>query len=493
MAQSPRRRSGSSRRQATANTVGLQLLSAIITDVSVSTLREIDPDLHLSKEQDSPEHRAYDYMRSHHDQHQVLPSVQVLADNTGIVLPEVDQPASYYFRRVRERGLSQNVFEPYNRLQQGLQNPRNSMADIESAIDELSEIKNRFLYSGTGIDTSDALLHSLQEEMIERRMSSGSMRGITTGFGEVDFEMDGYNPGDLVVWVGRPGRSKSWFLLKQCHAAWMAGYKPLYISMEMGAEQNMRRILGIHTGVNPTFIRKGQIQTLARPGLDRGIAELLERRPLHMVTANFSRTVDQIASFIDTHNPDIVYIDAGYLLSPRKKRFGAGGRRETISDVIEELKELAANSNRPFVLTVQFNRQAEHRRRAGGAGEGENFNPIAHLSLAEIGETDVIGQTATHVLGIEFPPAPIPQNDARAFGFLKGREGESGWWLTRFIKSQSSPVNLDLIPRDDPIYAAVLRFARENSSGRGGRDPRTVDPAHRTRLMQINQPRQDAA
>lgn len=428
------------------------------------------------------EQRVFDYVRRHFEENRRLPTPETVADNTGIVLPDPSEPCSYFYRRVRERALTKNILEPYNRLQDALQNPRAKMQEMTEAIYELNLAKMRFVDAGSGVETSESLLHDVRRRMLESRMSSGILRGITTGYDELDHTMDGYNPGDLVVWVGRPGRAKSWFLLKQAHASWTAGYRPLYVSMEMGGLQNMRRLIGIHSGINPQFMKRGTIQSMSLPIFNRAVDELLSQHPLHMVTANFSRTVDQIASFVAQYEPDIVYIDAGYLLSPRKKRFGSSGRRETISDVIEEIKELSVNANIPFVITVQFNRQAEHRRRAGGEG----FNPISHLSLAEIGETDVIGQAASHVLGIEYAPAPLHRDDYRAFGFLKGREGENGWWLTRFMRHQFSPIDLSIVPRTDPVYQQIIDAARQSGEG-NRRDPRSVPPDQRTRLMQINQ------
>ena len=427
---------------------------------------------------------AYAYVRSHFDQFNVIPSIDVVANNTGIVLPDVDQPVAYYQRRVRQRAMHNNIMDPYNRLQEAFQTPQSSMGEIEQAIEDLYREKGRFAGTGGGIETTDGLIDQVRADFNERFMNTSAIRGITTGYPELDVNMDGYGGGDLAVWVGRPGRSKSWLLLKQAHAAWTAGYKPLYVSMEMGGVQNMRRLIGIHSGINPTYIKRGTLSTLARPILDRALEELLERRPMHMVTANFSRTVDQIATFAEEYQPDIIYIDAGYLLSPKKKRYGSGGRRETISDVIEELKELGTNLGIPIVITVQFNRQAEHRRRSGTVSAA-NFDPLAHLSLAEIGETDVIGQTASHVFGIEYPPAPLQRDAFRCFGILKGREGESGWWLTRFLPTQFSPVNLDMIPRTDPVYQTVLRAAME-AGGDGRRDGRGADPAQRTQMMRIN-------
>ncbi len=480
MATNPKRKQQQASRSArpSGSTTGLLLVAALLKARSVSTLREIDGELLL---EEGTERNAFTYVRRHFDESRALPTAATVADNTGIVLPEPSEPLAYYLRRVRERALTNNLLGPYNRLQDALQNPRRSMQEMQDAIEEMHRQKLRFVDAGSGIETSDSLLDDVRRRTLESRMSGGVLRGITTGYTELDNTMDGYNPGDLVVWVGRPGRAKSWFLLKQTHAAWIAGYRPLYISMEMGGLQNMRRLIGIHSGINPQFIKRGQIQTMAMPMFNRAVDELLSNRPLHMVTANFSRTVDQIANFVDQYRPDIVYIDAGYLLSPRKKRYGSGGRRETISDVIEEIKELAANSNIPFVITVQFNRQAEHRRRAG---DGSSFNPIAHLSLAEIGETDVIGQAASHVLGIEYPPSPLARDAYRVFGFLKGREGENGWWLTRFPQFQHSPIDLSIVPRDDAVYQQIMENARQ--AGNARRDPRSTPPGERTRLMQIN-------
>ena len=459
----------------------MQLLAAVVDHTSVSTLREITPEL-LEGNEDT-ELRVYRYIRDHHEEFRSLPTRSIIRENTGIQLPDIDreQPPAYYLRRCRSRAVTRHLIDPYNRLQEALAEASSRGGEIEEAVEAMYGVVNRFARQGTGTELSETVLERVMEDTLERRMSGGIVRGITTGWTPLDATMDGYNPQDLVVWVGRPGRGKSWLLLNQTYHAWVAGYKPLYISMEMGAEQNMRRILGIHSRVNPSLIRKGQIGTLALPYLRRACDELFALRPMPMVTANFSRTVDQIANFVDEHTPDIVFIDAGYLLSPKKKRYGSSGRRETISDVIEELKELANNTNLPFVITVQFNRNAEQRRRGSNTrrregGQQENFDPLAHLSLAEIGETDVIGQAASHVLGIEFPPYPVPQNRHRVFGFLKGREGESGWWVTNYMQTQHSAVDMSIVAPDDPVYDLIRR---------GSQNARGAPPGQRSAMMRL--------
>lgn len=401
-----------------------------------------------------------------------------MAENTGVVLPEVDQPSSYYMRRVMERAFAQGLHEPYGELADALQNPRQSIARMTEAIDSMSRLRQQFMTADSSVETQDSLIDAMQHDYNEAARLYGSLRGLPTGWSELDYVLGGYQPQDLIVWVARPGRGKSWFLLKQFHAAWQAGYKPLYISNEMGGLQNMRRLYGVETGVNPTFIREGRLGTLARRRFDQRLQEMRDRPPLLMATANFERTVDSVANFIDEHTPDIVYIDAGYLLKPRKVRYGSGGRRETVSDVIEELKELANNAGIPFVITVQFNRTAEQRRR--GSSRGSTGSPIAHLGLDVIGETDVIAQAASHVLGMELPPPMLNQQAYRVFGFLKGREGEDGWWLANYMATKTAPIDLGIVERPNPLYEQIARGM--SPAGR----PEQTPPHQRSQLMRIN-------
>lgn len=180
-----------------------------------------------------------------------------------------------------------------------------------------------------------------------------------------------------------------------------------------------------------------------------------------------------------------MYTDAAYLFKPERKRSGSGSRRETIGDVVEELKRITADAKKPIVGTVQFNRQAEDRRRGANARRREEaqsedgeeaaprpFNPIAHLDLDVIGETDVIGQSVSHAIGMDFAPDPFSR-EMRAFGFLKGREGEDGSWLCNYPRTQSDRINMDIVPMDDPRIEILRRPA-----ARTARRPNNAPPAN---------------
>lgn len=209
-----------------------------------------------------------------------------------------------------------------------------------------------------------------------------------------------------------------------------------------------------------------------------------EMTALDMVTANFNRSTSQLESLIEQFDPDVVYTDAAYLFKPEQKRAGSGSRRESIGDVIEELKRITSDAKKPVVGTVQFNRHAEERRRGAAARRREEatedgeeaapraFNPIAHLDLDVIGETDVIGQSVSHAIAMDFAPDPFSR-EMRAFGFIKGREGEDGSWLCNYPRTQSDRINMDIVPMDDPRIEIMRRPA-----ARVARRPNNAPPAN---------------
>jgi len=133
---------------------------------------------------------------------------------------------------------------------------------------------------------------------------------------------------------------------------------------------------------------------------------------LHLISGDFRKSVSDIERIAYQTNPDIVYLDAGYLLVPEKKSFTNKSRRELIADVIEGLKAVARNLNIPIVVTVQFNRNVKE-------------NMKQDLTLESIGETDVIGQIASVVLGIR-KGREGAETVERRLELIKNRDGIDG-------------------------------------------------------------------
>jgi replicative DNA helicase len=433
---------------------GLRLILSICKEQSRVALAEITTDLLVTNE----EKELFRFLKSYVQRHHSFPKIATLRKRFGYLSDmRAEEVHTYYMDEVFKRALYNSIRDPYASLGELFQGANTDIAAVISKIEELSYVCRRFSgkLNGSGVDDSVFLLDKVLEEFEDSILNHG-LKGVPTGWGPVDAVTGGYKEDDLVFWIGRPSRGKSFLLLKQAYEAWMAGYKVLWISMEMGGLQSMRRMVGIHSRVNPNLIRSGEVSTMSVGSLRNVINEMKEKTPLYMVTANFDRTVNQVNAYIEQFLPDAVYIDAAYLLTPEKKRTGSGSRRETIADVVEELKKTTSDAKRPLVCTVQFNRQADQAKRSVNRSPSVRINPIAHLSLDKIGETDVIGQAGSVIFGMDSGLSPY-EKETRAFGFLKGREGEDGWWYCNYPPTATSPIDLSLLEPDDPRIEVMER------------------------------------
>lgn len=417
-------------------TTGIELLSALRRAGSTMILSEI-PESYFSE---GEERNAFLWLKEYVKEYSAFPSPLTVREEVDIQTIATKEPVEYYIEKARKRALYTAMVQQVDALQESLQdmNPDEAINIARQMVSTSNLLSRR----QSGIVTAEQAVQELLLDYQAAKENRG-LRGITTGCPWLDLKTGGWQSSDLISIVGRPSRGKTYVMLKYAHAAWMARKSVLFVSMEMSALQLMRRWVGIHSGINPDFIRKGAISSRNESYVLSSMDSIVQHGvPLNIVVGNFRKSVDMIRSLCDEYVPDIVFVDASYLLQPEKKRQGNSGRREVVSDVIEELKMLGTYIDRPIIQSVQFNRQAERIVKKTEKEEKEEAkNPIAHLNLSKIGETDVIGQASSIVIGLE-KSLPPNENTRRVLGFLKGREGEMGWWEMNY---KFNPVNFSTI------------------------------------------------
>ncbi len=409
----------------------ISLLSCLRRTGSTSALSEIPEDFFNAEEK-----VAFNWLKSYVREHKQFPTPKTFKKNINESTVVTKEPLSYYIQEARKRALYMGILEPFGQIRELLQDRKpDDVVEIAKEIIELSHRLDGGRTTGL-VNFDDALDLVLRDE--EEAFNTVGLRGVTTGWPELDSVTDGHQNGDLNSLVGRPGRGKTYLLLKAANAARREGRSALVVSMEMNAMPMARRIIGIEKGYNPDFMRKGTFSTVIRRRFKDAVQEMKGGVPFWFISGNFRKSVPAVRAIAEEVHPDIVYVDASYLLQPEKKRYGSGGRRESVSDTVEELKQIGLDINRPVIQTVQFNRQAVRSRRSKGLEQSEKYNPIAHLSLEKIGETDVVGQASSVVFGLELHAS---DNEKRYMGILKGREGEIGHWV---INYKFNPVNFDV-------------------------------------------------
>lgn len=382
---------------------GLKLLRSIIDEGARSSVSELSEILF----QGDAELNAYRYFNEHYRRHGQIPSVPTMQQN-GFRLPERQEPISYYMERCRNRARYNSLTALQGRLPALIRN--NDIEEALALLRETTSLSNMVDVASAVISASNAFDRVMEQYRVDQGREG--LRGITLGYDCIDRVTEGAQGGDIFILAARPNMGKSYLLLKAALAAHRSGRSVLFASMEMTIDQLARRMLGMESGVNPDYIRRGEVSSWGEELLVETMDVFGNGAPFQFVSGNLRKSVGQIDALIQEYSPDIIYIDAGYLLHSEKGR--SKDRREKISDVAEELKAVALDRNRPIFITVQLNR-------AGVVKKGANGKSANEPGTDNLAESDVLGQIATSVI-LAYPPTDT-MRDKRILSMVKNRDG----------------------------------------------------------------------
>jgi replicative DNA helicase len=401
------------------SSTGLLTLRAVLDAGSVTTFRSLKAAWFTDDEKE-----AYKFVQAHFRRYNRLPDVSTLKEN-GYTLPSVKQPAQYYIDRLSQRAVFNAVTDASSVYQEAMKS--RDVDKIKSALNAMVQatrvVENKRDYT-TLVEQAGVILQNYQDAK-----RKPGLQGITTGYQLLDDVTNGLAGGDILIIAGRPNMGKSYKLLSMLRAAWNAGYHPGVVSMEMTSSQLSTRLIGMETRMNPDLIRRGELSTMiGEPRLINFVEGVADRAPLHFLEGNFRKTVGDVRVFVQEFSPDILYIDAGYLLHPEVQNRNFS-KRDYVSAVMEEVKCIAQDANIPIVMSVQLNRQAKQ------SGKKQ-------LDLSFLAETDVIGQIATLVIGMVKGKVPL-EDTTREYQLIKNREGKLITYQGQF---QFNPMCFDYIP-----------------------------------------------
>lgn len=410
--------------------IGSLFLKAAVRNGSRTLLFQIDLDWTLPDERP-----AFEFARAHCRQYGQIPSLQTFAENGHVLDGNDREGPDYYATRIRDRAVFNLIREHYEPFNNALQAQR--MVDVREHLDAM-------MVSIRGVQNHDsqstlALEAAAIREDYEAGPADDGLLGVTLGYPTLDELTNGAQPEDVIVVVGRPNKGKSFTLLHMAREAWLAGASILIVTMEMSSKQLATRFIGMETGINPNFIRKRQVSSYVRDYLFETLDGVGNRPPVHFMRGNKRKSVADVDVLIQELQPDIVYIDAGYLLKPEGKV--KSNRREVIADVVEDIKAVATDRHKPIVITVQFNREVKKDMKE-------------ELGLHQIGETDVIAQIASVVVGLQDGEG-LHETTRRRATVMKNREGSLGAFETHF---RFYPMNFSEVTEMDATQQMLTAF-----------------------------------
>ena len=401
-----------------------QSTSAILRDVREAFLLE-------------EELPVYQFAVRHIRNHGAVPSRETLTA-AGFRPMEANEPASYYVDRIRQRFVYNAINGRHPAFSEAMR-----ARNVDDAVTVLRDMLSSVGLAGArdGYSTLVAEVAGILDEYDSRHLQGG-LAGITTGWPTLDEMTMGMMGGDVIVIAGRPSMGKSWMLNEVGYKAWRSGKSVVAVSMEMGRRQFARRWIGRHLGINPNFIRAGQLSHWTEVALRNYPQEVMHMSGVYISSGDMRKSVEAIEPFVAEVCPDLIMVDAAYLLTVEGRHKGGISKWERIGEVIAALKRLAISTDRPVVITVQFNRN-------------QKSSSKKELDLGDIAGSDSIPQDASVVLGVRKGTAPFDEV-RRQIVVMKNREGVVGDFETTFSFNPPAMDEVDGEQSDDAMSAWMI-------------------------------------
>ncbi len=236
------------------------------------------------------------------------------------------------------------------------------------------------------------LVRQAVTEIDKARNHEGSLRGVPSGFTELDRITSGWQKSDLVVLAARPGMGKTALVLSMARNIAVDHKRPVAVfSLEMSAIQLVTRLISAESALGADKLKKGTLEEYEWEQLHAKISGLIDAPLFIDDTAALSifELRAKCRRLKAQHKIELIIIDYIQLMSG-----GAdlrGNREQEISTISRSLKSLAKELDVPVIVLSQLNRSVETR--------GGSKRPI----LSDLRESGAIEQDADMVCFIYRP------------------------------------------------------------------------------------------
>jgi replicative DNA helicase len=190
----------------------------------------------------------------------------------------------------------------------------------------------------------------------------GSLRGLPTGFKQMDRLLGGMQKSDLIVLAARPSMGKTSFALNIAEHVAVEEEKVVGIfSLEMSKEQLVDRLISSIGRVDSWKLRNGQLNETDMSNLIHAQAQLAEAR-LYIDDAGMATVMEVRAKarrLQAEHGLDLIIIDYLQLMQGSSRH--GDNRVQEVSEISRSLKALAKELNCPILALSQLSRAVEAR------------------------------------------------------------------------------------------------------------------------------------
>jgi replicative DNA helicase len=313
---------------------------------------------------------------------------------------------------------------------------------IEEAETKLFNVSQQHV--GQNVISLEAILAESFERLDDLHKDKAKIRGLPTGFKDLDNMLAGLQRSDLFILAARPSMGKTAFALNLAHNVAVQAKEPvLLFSLEMSKEQLVDRLLSMESGVDAWALRTGNLSDADFEKIGQAMGTLSEAPIFIDDTPGITVSDLRTKARREAHQRPLglIIVDYLQLMSGGGRYADMGNRVQEISEISRGLKGIARELNVPLIALSQLSRSVESR------------NPQIP-QLADLRESGSIEQDADVVAFIYREEYYNPETDRKKLTDIlikKHRNGPTGGVELYFDNEKQRFRSLDKRHGGDPF------------------------------------------
>lgn len=272
--------------------------------------------------------------------------------------------ATRYAEIVADKGIRRRLIKASEDIQSlGFSDKKDLQELIEQAETKLFNVSQK--YTQQNVVSLERVLGESFERLDELHKDKGTIRGVPTGYKDLDGILAGLQRSDLVILAARPSMGKTAFALNISHnVAVKSGQPVLLFSLEMSKEQLVDRLLAAEAGVDAWNLRTGNLSDADFEKIGHAMGTLSEAQIYIDDTPGITVSDLRTKARREAHQRPIGLVVVDYLqLMSGGSRYGgdSANRVQEISEISRGLKGIARELNVPVLALSQLSRSVESR------------------------------------------------------------------------------------------------------------------------------------
>ena len=277
---------------------------------------------------------------------------------------------------------------------------RDAYEDTTDVLELLDKAeRNLFAISESNLRRKYQDMQSLVKKAIEEvevaSKSESGVKGVPSGFTDLDRITAGWQKSDLIIVAARPGMGKTAFVLSLARNAAIDFNRPVaFFSLEMSSVQLVNRLISSETEIDSEKLKRGELANHEWEQLNKKVGSLTAA-PIY-IDDTPALTIFELRAkcrrLAAEKKIQLIIIDYLQLMSGGGENSKNGNREQEISHISRSLKSIAKELEVPIIALSQLSRAVESR-----AGQAKR------PQLSDLRESGAIEQDADMVMFIYRP------------------------------------------------------------------------------------------